>query len=85
MSAAAAEEEIVEFARVEHTGQLVPNRCLGSLLKSRTQMACRKESTGKNKIMQGKQLPRGSVRMFHASVGILHEEHFKGERFVTVV
>jgi hypothetical protein len=26
-----------------------------------------------NKIMQGKQLPRGSVRMFHASVGILHE------------
>jgi hypothetical protein len=28
-----------------------------------------------NKIMQGKQLPRGSVRMFHASVGILHEEN----------
>jgi hypothetical protein len=28
-----------------------------------------------NKIMQGKQLPRGSVRVFHASVGILHEEY----------
>ncbi len=38
-----------------------------------------------NKIMQGKQLPRGSVRMFHISVGTLHEENQKGERFVTVV
>jgi hypothetical protein len=30
------------------------------------------ERRGK-KIMQGKQLPHGSVRMIHASVGILHK------------
>ncbi len=28
-----------------------------------------------NKIKQGEQMPRGSERMFHATVGNLHEEN----------
>ncbi len=80
MSGTAAEGEIVEVATDGRTGQLGPNGCLGGLLKGQTRLACWKHGEkGKQlvqeQIMQEKQLPRGSMRMFHASVGILHEEN----------